>query len=61
MTAEELRAMVRRYLRENANGADKEYMCMCAWSLFCDKNTDRGVYYMEELYHIREQFRKELN
>jgi hypothetical protein len=62
MTDEELRAMVRKYLAENTNGADKEYMATCAWSVFCDKpHTDRGVYYMEELYDIREQFRKELN
>ena len=62
MNAEELRAMVRRYMRENANGADKQYMCICAWQVFEAKpHTDRGVYYMEELYHLREQFQQELN
>ena len=54
--------MVRRYLRENANGADKQYMCICAWMVFTAKpHTDRGLYYMEELYDLREQFQQELN
>jgi len=62
MTAQELRDMIRRYMNHNCTQEDKHYMATCAWSMFCNKpHTDRGVYYMEELYDITEQFRAELN
>ena len=62
MTAEELRGMVQQYLANNCKQVDKLYMASCAWFVFSAKShTDRGVYYTEELYDIREQFRQELN
>ena len=62
MTADELRDMIRRYINHNCKPVDKHYMASCAWSVFNRfPQTNRGVYYMEELYDIKEQFRQELN
>lgn len=62
MTASELRDMIRRYISHNCKPEDKHYMATCAWGVFNRfPHTDRGVYYMEELYDIKEQFRQELN
>ena len=62
LTADELRTMVFLYMANNCIQADKEYMASCAWYMFSSQShTDRGAYYTEELYDIKEQFRQELN
>ena len=63
LTADELRTMVFLYMANNCIQPDKEYMASCAWYMFSTTypHTDRGVYYTEELYDIKEQFRQELN